>query len=158
MINNFLLFLALIDAQATCTYQPSKLKVTCSNSRTSVTCDTQSPSGGYSAPPAKTYLIETMRIHTELNREWFNLNPKKSTSSGYWDYYSVDPDTGRSTIGLHPGTISHGCVTILDSNCWIRLRDVLKSVSAVSSTVTRYNKWLPNYDMTISTLGTLTVY
>ena len=49
---------------------------------------------------------------------WFNLYPKRA-SGGYWDYHSKSPDHNcRGGFGLHEGTVSAGCVTVLDSSCF----------------------------------------
>jgi hypothetical protein len=57
---------------------------------------------------------------------WVNLYPAKKSGNGYWDYYCVNPDTERSKIALHPGSISLGCISVPDSSCWLRLEKKLK--------------------------------
>ena len=52
---------------------------------------------------------------------WFNLYPKRA-SGGYWDYHSRSPDHNcRGGFGLHEGTVSAGCVTVLDSSCFDKI-------------------------------------
>lgn len=92
-----------------------------------------------------------------MNRDWYNLDPEKSTRNGYWDYYSVDPSTGRSTIAFHPGSISHGCITVPNQSCWNNLNNVLSSESSKTFTVTRYNKWWADRDYTISAIGFMSI-
>lgn len=148
---------------AFCSYYRNKLQVSCYDGRNTVTCNTVGPAPGHQPPPAKTFLIETYRLNTNLNKDWFNLHPEKSTGQGFWDYHSRDPNTGRSTIALHPGSISHGCVTVREStsqekNCWNQLKNILLRASRNSLLVTRYNSWWRNYDHRITAVGTLVVY
>lgn len=80
------------------------------------------------------YLIDSYRSNNGI--DWFNLLPKKKNLSGYYEYYEKD-DHGRSHMGLHPGRISNGCVTVevKDENprrynddwCWKQIRKIVEN-------------------------------
>ena len=61
--------------------------------------------------------------------DWYKLYPKKEDNSGYYPYEEATK-TGRDRMGLHPGTISEGCVTVKAPNgnedpCWKKIREVI---------------------------------
>lgn len=103
----------------------------------SVTCTTQPPlsetrddrPGG--PTPLGEYLIGKRYTHSKHKIDWYNLYPKKEDNSGYYKY-TDSTQKGRSTLALHPGTISEGCVTVKASTynndpCWQRIRKVIDS-------------------------------
>jgi len=106
--------------------------------QSSVTCTTQptkerrddKPGG---PTPRGEYLIGKRRTHRTYGIDWYNLYPKKEDNSGYYSY-TQRTRTGRYAMGLHPGTISEGCVTVKASTyyynydpCWQRIRKVIDS-------------------------------
>lgn len=100
----------------------------------SQTCTTQPPSNtddtSYGGPtPLGEYLIGKRRTNPTYNIDWYRLYPKKEDGSGYYGYYKPTK-TGRSMMGLHPGKVSLGCVTVLAPNynrdvCWQKMRNVI---------------------------------
>ena len=126
----FLLFIALIETAlaATCTYYRSSNQITCG----SVTCRTRSPgwwSGG--KLPAGYYYIGDYGY----NGNWFKLY-RQRPAGGYWDYHSKVPELRcRGGFALHPGTISEGCITVSDNNCYNRLKNVITRYPAISFSV-----------------------
>ena len=53
------------------------------------------------------YLIGERTTHSYHVIDWYKLHPK--TKSGkYWHSDWYNPDTGRSGMGLHPGSVSEG--------------------------------------------------
>ncbi|XP_031550165.1 uncharacterized protein LOC116287621 [Actinia tenebrosa] len=67
--------------------------------------------------PYGEYLIGKHRSSTTYpGLDWYRLYPKKEDNSGYYGYYSPNKK-GRSTMGLHPGKVSWGCVTVATISC-----------------------------------------
>ena len=103
-----------------------------------VTCTTQPPSeprdDKYGGPtPRGEYLIGKRYSHPSHRIDWYNLYPKKEDNSGYYGY-TQPTQKGRYAMGLHPGTVSLGCVTVkapLYNNdpCWKKIRKVIDSGS-----------------------------
>ena len=103
-----------------------------------VTCTTQPPSeprdDKYGGPtPRGEYLIGKRYTHPSHRIDWYNLYPKKEDNSGYYGY-TQPTQKGRYAMGLHPGTVSLGCVTVkapLYNNdpCWKKIRKVIDSGS-----------------------------
>lgn len=110
-----------------CVYYRERLRLHCySTSGRFAACATKKPSVSSSTqrggpPPRGEYLIG--KIYQHMGRDWYNLYPKKRSSNAYWDYYYKSPDTGRSHIALHPGTVTLGCVTVTSNSCWNLIRD-----------------------------------
>ena len=103
------------DSQSvTCTTQPP----------TEVTADNQTDG----PTPRGEYLIGLRYTHQTHGIDWYKLYPKKEDSSDYYDYRDKTKK-GRSAMGLHPGTISKGCVTVKVLTCWQQIRDVIDSGS-----------------------------
>ena len=102
---------------AFCNYYQSSNRVTCGQ----VTCSTAIPNAGHEKTPVGTYYVGESRIHKGVG--WFNLYPKRA-AGGYWDYYTKVPEFNcRGYFGLHAGTVSEGCITVTDTNCFNQLRD-----------------------------------
>lgn len=90
--------------------------------------------------PIGEYLIG--RLRNKDGVDWFNLYPKKEENSGYYRY-NQKTRTGRSAMGLHPGRVSEGCVTIDASDecttpsyscynthsCWKKIKSLLNKGS-----------------------------
>jgi hypothetical protein len=74
--------------------------------------------------PDGLYAIGT--VFKNNGKPWANMYPQKQSGGGWWDYYRDNPDTGRGYIGLHPGSDSHGCVTVTAESCWDKLEKMLK--------------------------------
>ena len=96
----------------------------------SETCGTVSPTetrdDRFGGPtPLGEYLIGKRYRHSRLNIDWYNLYPKKENNPGYYGYYQRTRK-GRYAMGLHPGTRSLGCVTVVKS-CWPSIRSVVDS-------------------------------
>ncbi|XP_074633548.1 uncharacterized protein LOC141892246 [Acropora palmata] len=114
-----------------CTSYRSSNQVTCKKGGSSVTCTTQPPTvtrddQDKGPTPRGEYLIGRRYIHWRYNIEWYNLFPKKEDNSGYYSY-TQSTKTGRSHMGLHPGSVSEGCVTVKESTCWGNIRSVIDS-------------------------------
>ena len=61
--------------------------------------------------PLGEYLIG--QRFTNKGTDWYRLYLKKEDSTGYYPYSKNSPNkNGRSTFGLHPGTLSLGCITV----------------------------------------------
>ena len=104
-----------LSQAAFCTYYRSSNTVRCG----SVTCNTVD--AGASELPPGYYLIGEYYSHRIMHLPWFNLYRSRS-SGGYWDYHTKVPELGcRGGFGLHPGGISDGCITVIDSNCFNQL-------------------------------------
>ena len=95
----------------------------------SVTCTTQPPSqprddlfGG--PTPRGEYLIGKRYTHRKHGIDWYNLYPKKQDNSGYYGY-TQRTEKGRFAMGLHPGTVSLGCVTVKTQTCWNQIRGII---------------------------------
>lgn len=82
------------------------------------------------------YKVGVVEFNTGIRINWVNLYPKKKKEDGYWDYYCKNPDSGRSKIGLHPGSVSLGCISVPDSQCWLKLETLLKQQKPYSVNVT----------------------
>ncbi|XP_072042102.1 uncharacterized protein [Amphiura filiformis] len=78
--------------------------------------------------PKKEYLIGQFRRNWVSWRlvDWHNLYPKKNDNSGYWPY-NVPNEDGRSLIGLHPGSVTQGCVTVTDDTCWDAINEIVSN-------------------------------
>lgn len=82
--------------------------------RRSKTCDAvatheTSETEAYGPTPMGEYLIGQKRDNN--GKDWFNIYPKKEDNSGYYGYWDRT-ENGRRTMGLHPGRVSEGCVTV----------------------------------------------
>lgn len=116
---------------ATCTYDQSANTVTCD----SVTCRTVSQVSGGKLPVGY-YRIGNFYHHGSARTPWFNLY-KQRPAGGYWDYYTKIPDEScRGGFGLHPGTVSLGCITTTSPSCFDRLKTVILRSSVKSFTAT----------------------
>lgn len=125
-----LLALVACTSAATCTYDRSSNQISCGG----VTCNTKGNVGGGGKLPAGYYYIGD---HYSRNGvPWFNLY-KQRASGGFWDYHTQIPEENcRGGFGLHPGTISLGCITVLDPACFDGIRDVIKGYGIIPFNVT----------------------
>ena len=124
----FLLFIAFAGRTfaATCTYYRSSNRITCG----SVTCDSALLDSRSQLPAGYYYLGEYGYKGT-----WFKLY-RANVGGGFWDYHTKIPELGcRGGFALHPGTYSAGCITVTDSTCYNRLKDVINRYRAVSFSV-----------------------
>jgi len=118
---------SLFLGDISCTFSHSTRKVKCGDQECSAITDNT---------PIGYYKLGAVEWNSGKRRYWVNLYPKKINGNGYWDYYCANPDTGRSKIALHPGSISFGCISIPDSSCWFRLEAQLKQQNPNSALVT----------------------
>ncbi len=122
----YLLFIALVQTTlaATCTYYRDSNQITCG----SVTCDTEEPSwwsGG--KLPAGYYYIGDYGY----NGNWFKLY-RERVGSGFWDYHTKVPELNcRGGFALHPGSISEGCITVTDNDCYSDIANVITNYPAI---------------------------
>ena len=101
-------FSSLLIDGISCTFSRSTRLVKCGNEECSAnTVDT----------PIGNYQLGAVELNSGKNKHWVNLYPKMKNGNGYWDYYCQNPDTGRSKIALHPGSISSGCISIPNLMC-----------------------------------------
>eukprot|EP00026_Physarum_polycephalum_P021687 Phypoly_transcript_25099.p1 GENE.Phypoly_transcript_25099~~Phypoly_transcript_25099.p1 ORF type:complete len:153 (+),score=16.71 Phypoly_transcript_25099:39-497(+) len=82
--------------------------------------------------PLGLYLIDTRRIHPDHRIGWYNLHQKAPDGSfyGYGHVYGrlgqlLNPR--RSNFGIHPGSVSFGCVTV--SSNWDKVDSLLQKGS-----------------------------
>uniref|UniRef100_A0A6P8JH65 Uncharacterized protein LOC116309115 n=1 Tax=Actinia tenebrosa TaxID=6105 RepID=A0A6P8JH65_ACTTE len=107
---------------AVCYFYRSSLQVKCIKDNSVHTCDVaRAPDRYESDPKGPTpygeYLIGKHRYDTNYpGLDWFNLYPKKEDNTGYYGYFSAN-NQGRSQMGLHPGRVSWGCVTVSTPHC-----------------------------------------
>lgn len=102
--------------------------------RASATCPIQPPEerrdDHFGGPtPRGEYLIGKRYKHPKHRIDWYRLYPKKENNSGYYRY-TQPTRKGRSVMGLHPGLVSLGCVTVRaptynSDACWQRIRSVI---------------------------------
>lgn len=107
----------------------TKFSITCKLGGDSVTCGTVCPDEKdykkYGGPtPPNEYLIDTLYWHKDNQCDWYNLCPMKDDKSGYHKYRDKDK-YGRTTMGLHPGTVSLGCITV-KKDCWEKLKALIE--------------------------------
>lgn len=108
-------------------------------------CDTQpalnsDPAANKGPAPDGLYAIGPVYTNPQHSKPWANLYPRKKAGKGWWDYYRGNPDVpgSRKYIGLHPGKVSWGCVTVTDRyNCWANLEKMLKSKRGDTITVSK---------------------
>lgn len=69
--------------------------------------------------PLATYLIDTERIEENHHIQWHNLLAPLEDGTGYYGFgdrwFWRKYRNRRCLFGLHPGTISLGCVTVVNS-------------------------------------------
>ncbi|CAF1236002.1 unnamed protein product [Rotaria sordida] len=114
----------------------SEISCTFSRSTKKVKCGSQECSANTDDTPVGEYKLGAVEWNSGKERNWVNLYPKKKSGSGYWDYYCENPDSGRSKIALHPGSVSQGCISVPDSQCWGKLETLLKQQTPYSFSVT----------------------
>lgn len=80
--------------------------------------------------PVARYLIDTYRVHKKIG--WFNLHAPLENGKGYYGFGDrwFTYRNRRNGFGLHPGTVSWGCVTISGSKDSEEWRAVKNYVSA----------------------------
>jgi hypothetical protein len=61
--------------------------------------------------PVGEYLIGKRFKHDKHKIDWYKLYPRMEDSAGYYGY-TAKTKTGRFAMGLHPGSVSEGCVTV----------------------------------------------
>lgn len=84
--------------------------------------------------PVGYHKLGTVEWNSRKSKYWVNLYPKKRTGNEYWNYYCENPDTGRSKIVLHSGSVSQGRISVPDSNCWSKLQTLFtEQVSSLTS-------------------------
>ena len=69
--------------------------------------------------PVGEYLVEKSRIHPRNRIYWHNL--RKKVGGLYVGYTDPVQPGNRSAFGFHPGTTSHGCVTVLDNDTNVKM-------------------------------------
>ena len=81
--------------------------------------------------PATEFLIKLKREHQTHKFDWYDLHQRKENNKDYYDYDKSD-NHGRDRMGLHPGTVSEGCVTVRSSSeprdcdpCWRKLSKII---------------------------------
>ena len=118
-------------ASATCSYDQSSNRVSCGG----VTCSTIGQVQGGKLPTGY-YRIGTFYHHGSAGTPWFNLYHQRS-AGGFWDYYTKASDIGcRGGFGLHPGTVSLGCITVKNRGCFDRIKAVITRYSPKKFDVT----------------------
>ena len=116
---------------ATCTYDQSANTVSCRG----ISCKTVGQVQGGKLPKGS-YRIGTFYLHGRARTPWFNLYPKRS-AGGYWDYYTKASELGcRGGFGLHPGSVSLGCITVTDKRCFDQIKAVVQRFPSNSFDVT----------------------
>ncbi|KAK9762678.1 hypothetical protein K7432_011358 [Basidiobolus ranarum] len=82
--------------------------------------------------PLSSYIVDKHQIHDDHRIDWFNLHQKMppQEGNGYYGYGQtwnsrLDHGVRRNGMGLHPGIISYGCVTVVKSQ-WQMIIDMLK--------------------------------
>jgi hypothetical protein len=107
-----------------CYYSRSANTVRCG----SVKCSAASPGDSYEKLPPGSYRVGG-------DPWWFKLYPARK-SGGYWDYHTKSADHScRGGFALHPGGISEGCITVVDTSCYNRLKSVITRQDTSSVTV-----------------------
>lgn len=83
--------------------------------------------------PVGEFLVGLPFKHPKHECDWCKLYPRIEDNSGYYGY-GAQTKMGRFAMGLHPGRISQGCVTVkselfpYDSNVnWKKVREILNS-------------------------------
>jgi len=83
--------------------------------------------------PVGEYLIGTRYTHDKHKIDWYKLYLRIEDDSGYYGY-TAKTKTGRFAMGLHPGSVSLGCVTVKSadnpydkSEIWRAVRNKLDS-------------------------------
>lgn len=62
---------------------------------------------------------------------WFRLY-RQRVGGGFWDYHTQIPEEScRGGFALHPGSYSKGCITVKDSDCYDRLKNVINGYPAI---------------------------
>jgi Protein of unknown function (DUF2778) len=85
----------------------------------------------YKPIPTGTYQILERKPDEDGKRgNWFVLDPFDSKINN--DKMDGGPESGRGNFRLHPGTVSHGCVTVKNDcrELYDRLHDLLKKTKA----------------------------
>ena len=131
VLASLLAFTVIVAESASCTYDQSSNKISCRG----VTCNTIGQVQGGKLPIGY-YRIGTFYLHGSARTPWFNLYPRRS-AGGYWDYYTKVSEIGcRGGFGLHPGTVSLGCITVTDRSCFNKIKDVVQHFPSRSFDVT----------------------
>lgn len=104
-----------------CRASYGSLQITCSLGNDSVSCpivnNTGSSNSKNGRTPSGEYLIDEKRTHPKHNIDWYNLYPILEDNSGYYGYTATTKG-GRTTMGLHPGCRTNGCITVYAGNYW----------------------------------------
>jgi len=124
-ISLFIYFLLIGDIS--CRFSRSTKIIKCGNQQCSANTDNT---------PVGNYKLGAVEWNTGKKKYWVNLYPQKKSKNGYWDYYCENPDTERSKIALHPGSISLGCISVPDKECWGKLEKLFRQQKSSSLTVT----------------------
>ena len=77
--------------------------------------------------PFGEYLIGMRFKHDDHKIDWYKLYPRIEDNSGYYGY-TAKTKTGRFAMGLHPGSVSLGCVTVKSSDTPYDKSDIWKTV------------------------------
>jgi hypothetical protein len=77
--------------------------------------------------PVGEYLIGRRFKHDKHKIDWYRLYPRIENNSGYYGY-TAKTKTGRFAMGLHPGAVSLGCVTVRSTKVPYDRSDVWNSV------------------------------
>lgn len=70
--------------------------------------------------PPGTYKIDKYRVHPTHGCGWYNLCPYSGKKCKFRTYAQGHKDHDRTHLGLHPGTVSWGCLTV-EKDCWAKL-------------------------------------
>jgi RHS repeat-associated protein len=117
-----------------CIFSRKKLEVCCKRGEDKQCCPAVAAAETdekkeYGPTPVGEYLVGTQYQHPRNNVDWYNLYPRKEDNSGYYPYREKNK-LGRNTMGLHPGTVSEGCVTVQKGDdCWDKLKKVINGGS-----------------------------
>jgi hypothetical protein len=83
--------------------------------------------------PPGTYKIDKRRIHPRHQCGWYNLCAYSGSGCKFGGYNEGHPKyPGRDSMGLHPGTVSQGCVTVT-KDCWDKLDALVQRGKAKES-------------------------
>lgn len=65
--------------------------------------------------PLGEFLIGERYTHSTHKIDWYKLYPRLEDNKGYYGY-TAKTKSGRSAMGLHPGAVSEGCVTVTSNS------------------------------------------
>jgi hypothetical protein len=77
--------------------------------------------------PVGEYLIGRRIQHPTHKIDWYQLYPRMEDKWGYYGY-TERSKTGRFAMGLHPGSVSLGCVTVKSTDTPYDKSEIWRSV------------------------------